>query len=49
LPVEVLRPLDIGCLVSEVGRTADRLGSMLAAVHGGRVSCPAAAELEWED
>lgn len=49
MPVEVLRPLDIGCLVSEVGRTSDRLGSMLAAVHGGRVACPEAAEHEWED
>ena len=49
LPVEVLRPLDVGCLVSEVGRTADRLGSMLAAVHGGWVANPEAADREWED
>ena len=49
MPVEVLRPLDISCIVSEVGRTADRLGSMLAAVHGGRVACPEAPEHEWED
>lgn len=49
MPVEVLRPLDLGCLVAEVGRTADTLGSMLAAVHGGRVARPDAAEHEWED
>jgi hypothetical protein len=48
MPVEVLRPLDISCIVSEVGRTADRLGSMLAAVHGGRVACPEAAAHEWD-
>ena len=39
-PVEVLRPLDLSCLLREVGRTADSLGSMLAAVHGGRVALP---------
>jgi hypothetical protein len=33
---------------SEVGRTADRLGSMLAAVHGGRVAFPDAAEVGYE-
>ncbi len=37
LPVEPLRPSDLGRLVAEVGMTADRVGSMLAAVHGGRI------------
>jgi hypothetical protein len=37
LPVETLRPEDIGRLCFEVGTTADRVGSMLAAVHGGQV------------
>ena len=49
MPIEILRPLDVGCMVSEVGRTADTLGSMLAAVHGGWVANPEAAEHEWED
>ena len=40
LPVEVLRPRDVGALCHEVGSTADRLGSMLAAVHGGHVVFP---------
>jgi hypothetical protein len=44
LPVETLRPRDIGALCTEVGMTADRLGSMLAAVYGGRVALPGAAE-----
>ena len=39
-PVDVLRCGDLGFLVAEVGRTADTLGSMLAAVHGGMVGCP---------
>ena len=40
MPVEVLQPRDVGNLVYEVGTTADRLGSMLAAVHGGWVALP---------
>ena len=48
LPVETLRPHDVGFLCSEVGRTADRVGSMLAAVHGGRVAFPDAAEAGYE-
>jgi hypothetical protein len=40
LPVETLRPEDLGRLCHEVGTTADRLGSMLAAVHGGVVAFP---------
>jgi hypothetical protein len=48
LPVEVLRVCDVGVLCTEVGMTADRIGSMLAAVHGGRVAFPDAAELGHE-
>lgn len=52
-PVEVARALDLHCLVSEVGRTADSIGSMLAMVHGGRVAIPEGTapsdEHEWED
>jgi len=40
LPVVTLRPQDLGRLVAEVGRTADRVGAMLAAVHGGSVVFP---------
>ena len=48
LPVESLRVDDVGFLCSEVGGTADRLGSMLAAVHGGLVVFPDAAEAGYE-
>lgn len=40
LPIEPMRPRDLAMLVMEVGFTADRLGSMLAAVHGGFVFSP---------
>ena len=40
LPVETLRAEDLRALVSEVGRTADQLGAMLATVHGGKVALP---------
>lgn len=40
LPVESLRADDLGRLAWEVGTTADRVGSMLAAVHGGTVVFP---------
>jgi hypothetical protein len=40
LPVEPLRPDDLGRLCWEVGTTADRVGSMLSAVHGGHVVFP---------
>lgn len=40
LPVETLRAEDLRTLCQEVGHTADRLGSMLAAVHGGQVALP---------
>ena len=48
LPVETLRVSDVGFLCSEVGRTSDRIGSMLAAVHGGLVAFPDAAEAGYE-
>jgi hypothetical protein len=40
LPVETLRAEDLGRLCWEVGTTADRVGSMIAAVHGGAVAFP---------
>ena len=46
LPVESLRFPDLGFLCHEVGTTADRLGSMLAAVHGGRVAFPQGSDPE---
>lgn len=48
LPVETLRPCDIGRLCYEVGTTADRVGSMLAAVHGGRVVFPGGCDASHE-
>jgi hypothetical protein len=48
LPVESVRVCDVGFLCSEVGRTADRIGSMFAAVHGGVVAFPDAAEAGYE-
>ena len=48
LPVQTLRPRDVGALCHEVGTTADRLGSMLAAVYGGRVAFPEGADCEHE-
>ena len=44
LPVETLRVRDVGMLCVEVGGTADKLGSMLAAVYGGRVAFPGRGE-----
>lgn len=40
LPLEPLRAKDLAALCFEVGTTADKLGSMLAAVHGGSVAFP---------
>jgi hypothetical protein len=40
LPIETLRAEDLRALCAEVGTTADRLGSMLSAVHGGQVTLP---------
>ena len=40
LPIQTLRAQDLGALCHEVGTTADRLGSMLAAVHGGHLAFP---------
>jgi len=49
LPVEVLRSCDVGALCHEVGSTADRLGSMLAAVHGGTVVFPGGCDSVTQD
>jgi hypothetical protein len=40
LPLEPLRARDLAALCFEVGTTADQLGQMLAAVHGGSVAVP---------
>lgn len=40
LPVETLRLDDPRALVSEVGRTADQLGALMATVHGEGLLCP---------
>ena len=40
LPVETLRAIDLRAVCYEVGMTADKLGSLLAAVHGGHVVFP---------
>jgi hypothetical protein len=48
LPVETLRPKDLRALCFEVGTTADRLGSMLAAVHGGHVVFPEGCDAGYE-
>ena len=44
LPLDTLRVRDLRALCAEVGSTADKLGSMLAAVYGGLVAFPDAAE-----
>ena len=46
LPVEPLRVEDLRALVSEVGATADRLGVLLSAVHGGRVMLPSGSPVD---
>jgi hypothetical protein len=48
LPVESVAAGDLGRLCYEVGTTADRLGSMLAAVHGGSVAFPDGCDAEHE-
>ena len=48
LPVEPLRAQDLARLCVEVGTTADKLGSMLAAVHGGHVVFPDGCEHGYE-
>ncbi len=40
LPVEPLQARDLALLCQEVGGTADRLGSLLAAVYGGQQAFP---------
>ena len=47
-PVEGLRAPDLGQLCTEVGDLADRLGQLLAAVHGGSVTFPEAAGVQSE-
>lgn len=49
LPMESVRPEDIRWICGEVGSTADRVGSLLAAVHGGCVALPGEARYERED
>lgn len=48
LPIESLQAKDLAVLCIEVGTTADRLGSMLAAVHGGRVAIPGGCDAGYE-
>ena len=48
LPVQTLRPCDVAALCHEVGTTADRMGSMLAAVFGGRVARPESRDCDHE-
>ncbi len=46
LPVQTLRVCDVRALCVEVGTTSDKLGSMLAAVFGGRVARPCGADVD---
>ncbi|MCU1693244.1 MAG: hypothetical protein JWM64_2335 [Frankiales bacterium] len=48
LPLEPLGPGELATLCHEVGTTADRLGTLLAAVHGGHVTFPHAADPDHE-
>lgn len=48
LPVETLGIPELLVLCQEVGATADRLGSLLATVHGGHVAFPHAADPDHE-
>lgn len=48
LPVESLRVQDVKALCAEVGMTADRLGSMLATVHGGHLCFPEDSDAAFE-
>ena len=47
-PIDGLSPRDLKHLCKEVGDLADHLGPMLAAVHGGTVTFPEAADLPVE-
>ncbi len=47
-PVEGLRVKDLEQLCREVGHLADHLGQLLAAVHGGTVTFPEAADVPSE-
>jgi len=46
LAVQTLRPCDLAALCHEVGTLADRLGSMLATVYGGRVARPESSDCD---
>ncbi len=48
LPIEGLRLKDLKQLCREVGDLADHLGQLLAAVHGGTVTFPEAADVPSE-
>jgi hypothetical protein len=48
LPVDTLRARDLGALCFEVGTTADKLGSLLAAVHGGHIMFPEGCDAGFE-
>ncbi len=48
LPIEGLRPKDLKQLCREVGDLADHLGQLLAAVHGGTLAFPDAADVQSE-
>jgi hypothetical protein len=45
---ESLQVRDVGVLFTEVGPIADRVGSMLAAVHGGQVAFPGGRDASYE-
>ena len=46
LPLETLRVAELRALFHEVGTTADNVGSMLAAVHGGTLAFPHGADVD---
>ena len=48
LSIDSVKARDVAVLCVEVGNTADKLGSMLAMVHGGLVAFPDAAEAGYE-
>jgi hypothetical protein len=39
VPIESLMPAYLAAVCQEVGSTADHVGQLLAAVHGGQVAC----------
>jgi hypothetical protein len=48
LPVETPRARDLGALCFEVGTTADKLGSLLAAAHRGHIMSPEGCDAGFE-